>query len=634
VFVGVDGESTPNKASSATQVPSGAADDPLAVLLSSESVTTCANYRNFIYAISEAAYAAFPDHPVMVMIGTGPCYSIDDRKERLAKFPYWQGLGIDIGASINAASGDRSDGADYKAGSQYTNFMKYSIGPYTYANDIPMLFEYATTATSLGPIYGPNHDYDTWVYNYWATLLAAAQKADYVTNGPTWMPYRTSFWWEIGDYWLGGDNRLWIVFRDMEYPAIDYNSTGYSGVRGDFAKNGLVLTPDAYPQACTEKMTNGGNLRSMVIARSTNAAPSIVQTPYPCIGTALPTPKATLQATPSPDPTSDYNMLQRLANRQGRQVPANLTLGIAATTTWSLYNTTADARVKLTYLDVGTDVFTVTLGTGSQVYTKTNSGLWQTTDKLFEDVSISNASTCPDPDGSGSFNCFVSIVNDGDVEYLHEIKVDVTAAGDPATATPTNTATPTSTLSPTPTGTLTVSPTPSSTPTSTSTQTPSPTATPTASQTPSVTPTRTPSPPPHGDAVAGLLINEVCPNPDTDANLDGSGPNQRDRALELHNNTASRIDLSGYQLTWSTPLTYTVPSQAYIQARGYKVIYGDQLGLTMPTSSTVTLLTPGGVISDTIAYTTQAAGGCKVRLPNATNTWIDNNPETLGRRNE
>lgn len=186
------------------------------------------------------------------------------------------------------------------------------------------------------------------------------------------------------------------------------------------------------------------------------------------------------------------------------------------------------------------------------------------------------------------------------------------------------------------------------TPTATATATPppTPTATTTAVSTPTLTPTPTGTRAATATPLPGLKLNEVCTDPATDLNLDGS-VNRDDRALELYNPGAASIDLTGYTLVFGATAdlayTYRIPKYAVIWAGNYKAIYSNQLRnaygqpFALPggsSGSTVRLYAPGAVTPlDTLTYTWTGRGLCWARVPNGGPTWAPNRAPTIGRVN-
>lgn len=160
----------------------------------------------------------------------------------------------------------------------------------------------------------------------------------------------------------------------------------------------------------------------------------------------------------------------------------------------------------------------------------------------------------------------------------------------------------------------------------------SPTATPTPTRTPTVTPTPTATP------VVSLVLNEICPLTDRDTNGDGAA-DVRDRFVELYSATGSNIPLVGWTLAITntaispgSPLTYTFPAATQFSG-GYKVIYGGNLGFTLPLSGTAALRNAGGTLYDAVTYPAQAVTNtCYARVPSG-GSWTTGYTMTVGTGN-
>lgn len=183
--------------------------------------------------------------------------------------------------------------------------------------------------------------------------------------------------------------------------------------------------------------------------------------------------------------------------------------------------------------------------------------------------------------------------------------------------------TPTPTTAPSATPTLPS--TPSATPTGTVTQTPTRTATPTGT----LTATATPEP--------GLKLNEVCPDPALDHNLDG-WTNSFDRYVELYNPDDAILDLGQYRLTFGDE-TFILPRASQIWGNGYKAIFGEDLlnvygvRFVLPTAGTVSLYDPDGTLLDTLTYNWAGRGACWARVPDGGPTWMPGRAPSAGRIN-
>jgi hypothetical protein len=163
------------------------------------------------------------------------------------------------------------------------------------------------------------------------------------------------------------------------------------------------------------------------------------------------------------------------------------------------------------------------------------------------------------------------------------------------------------------------------------TPTPTPTVTPTATFPPG-TPTRTPTPTP--TSAPGIWLIGICPQPLTDVNLDGV-TDSRDRTITLYNQDAG-FEPVGWQVIIApqaaapdvrTICNQVVPQYAYrfprwtrLFAQTRKLIYGSDLRdmygdvLEIPThDGVVAICQPGGAVSDFYWYTDAGPGKCYLR---------------------
>jgi YVTN family beta-propeller protein len=432
------------------------------MLVEHEKTVSCSAYMGFVREVSEAAYVAFPDKVVVSMADAGPCKGVGSKQLRRWLYDnFWTTM--PIGISMNNINSDRQD-ADERPGNTLAKWAKYATGRTLRDMSYPMLFEFDWHAPSLKGM-------------YWTTLSGAANGGSYVMHHSPWNGSYSALQWEVVDYWLASDRRAWLVFRDREFPTYDFAAGfGTSGVIGDWGKHLSVVNPEVAPQACEPELQSAARAANTVAAR----AGGINITPA-CPGPPLPTPAITPAATPSTGP----DLLNRLFNHQARRLPAGETLTLALSEAWQFYGRTAPITVTVSYLDIGTDAFTVSLPDEGgfrreHVIHKTGTGIWQR-------HTWTQVARIADPADAG---VFATIANDalGD-EYLHEVYFDVDVDWAP---------------SPNPSATLTRTPSPTAS--LTHTPSPGPTATPTAtpSQTASPLPTATPSPAPHLACAATL----------------------------------------------------------------------------------------------------------------------------------
>ncbi len=447
VNLGLDGESAPTKSI-------GGEGEIVTLAAHEAQVVSCSTYRTFVKDIAEAVYAAFPNHNVVAMVGPRPCsnYSSEGNRENL--FETWATAvpQKQIGAAINSLVGDRAD-ADGKVGNWSGPWEQESTWRTLDGWGLPAAAEFGERYPAASYLSG-NDAGDPWRHLYWNVLMGAGAGADWVDYNFTWAPFVTTDMWRVADYWLADDTRSAIVFRDLEYPTWNWSADdGLSGLKGDLTHGLTLLTPTAFPQACA------GWLADKAATRIAGTTPT-PEAPQPCVSTRLPTPKATLQTTPVADATGDFNMRQRLFNRQARRVPNGGLMVLEADPASDNYGTAATVTIVTDYLDVGGDMFAVkvatTTGFAIHAVYKGNTSLWQR-DIWTTAALILNA--LPDAQGLG----FIQIINDSSgEEYLHAVYFDATnatpavtvtptATGTPATATPTRTPTPTLTPATTPT---------------------------------------------------------------------------------------------------------------------------------------------------------------------------------------
>lgn len=433
------------------------------------TMATCAQYKDFVTDLAEAAYAAFPHTPILVMAAPQACSNQNEYNYRNELFSGWKAAGTLIGNSMNGLEPDSSDFAGY-GGTYPYGWMKLDTGSVNLdPNNMPVGAEFREVPTP-----GSIDNEDERRYLAWSVFAAAGAKADFVYIQSSWKSFITSYVWEVVDYWLRRDARAWIMFRDKENPAFSWGDNyGYSGYPDDFKHGMQVLTPNAYPQACSTW------LRSTVVPRVATAVaayPGGVQTPYPCAGTALPAPSSTAAT------------LDRVLDRQARRIPAANVMELALETEYSYYSTQQSISVTLTYLDSGTSAIAVSVplaagGVDTHSISRGNTKLWKRATWAVADAWVGNVQKLTRGDA------FASIYSAADL-YVHELYVDVIPPA-AATATPTYTHTPTATRTSTPTNTATATAT--STPTPTATSTPTSTATPTNTATATNTSTLTPT---------------------------------------------------------------------------------------------------------------------------------------------
>ncbi|MEM7346617.1 MAG: lamin tail domain-containing protein, partial [Chloroflexota bacterium] len=122
-----------------------------------------------------------------------------------------------------------------------------------------------------------------------------------------------------------------------------------------------------------------------------------------------------------------------------------------------------------------------------------------------------------------------------------------------------------------------------------------------------------------------IVLNEILPAPyQVDWNSDGTA-NADDEWLELFNPTDQTVGLGGWRLSDTSNVSYNIPLDVTIPARGYALFHKSQLGFSMNNSGdTITLTHPNGTVVDTFSYTSSPGSDepwC--RLPDGNDTWSD-----------
>jgi hypothetical protein len=422
------------------------------LLVAHESqVASAAAYKAFVRELCEAAYTAFPNKPVVCLLGTSPTSSTSSRVFRQELWSIWQPLGKHIGLGISSLWPDSGQADDIPA-APIKPWREFLSGVTVASYGDPVAFEFWHNASISG---------DPWGLYYWTTVAGAGNAADFILPDSSWANYRTTYAWDIADYWLGGyDKRAWLIAREAEYPMRSFAAEyGESGRRGTYGNYLAVPTPENYKQYCTQALidaarvsaASGGTLLWQPCGIVT---PSAGATATPHI---LPSPVATLQATPSADASGETNMMQRLFNRQALRAEAGTTFPVTLDTGWMYADSMQDVVLTISYLDIGSSTFGVSINTygtltDTHTITRTNTGLWQRATWTVLDATLNNDLPY---DGKLAFLLVQPVT---DPLYLHELYFDV--LGDLPTATPTPAGW---TPSPTPSRTLTPTPTPTAT---------------------------------------------------------------------------------------------------------------------------------------------------------------------------
>jgi YVTN family beta-propeller protein len=477
VVAGFQGETQPNKKD---KNDSGSEQ---ALLASHENLISCDTYRSYAREIAEHAYKVFTKKPIYLMAGPAPCstYSGQRWRHELLYDPVtgWEVARPKkmIGFSLNRDDADSAD-ADESAENIYADYRFWSIGPKMHALDRPIVWE------SGGLPDDSNTHGDPWAYQVWRFYGVAGAKGDSVLNASPWQIFMSQLAWDVLDNWMGRQpQRLWLVFRNAEWPTYNYTAdrgaSGYLGVWGNWLD---LLDTDSYEQACNH------TLYSNAYGNAAALRPTPVNTVYrvPC-DSLLPVPAI----TPRPTAQDGADMINRTFNHQALVLDStgpNREMDIALVGGHPAAGQVKDLAITVSYLDQGADRFFLTFPLASgkaQQYTitKTGTNLWQRATFSVPNVVLANRLA------SGRGAAFIVISNDDDSqkEYLHEVYADISEPI--ATPTPTKTVTPRPTSTATAARTATPTETPPVTPAAaqTATLTETPSVTPAAAQTPSVT---------------------------------------------------------------------------------------------------------------------------------------------------
>ncbi len=437
VYVGFQGESQPNRACE-TYWPNdppnsnvGCPDNITAVFTAHEALpgASCAHYIAFIDALGEAAYTAFPAHPVVVMMGVAPCANKSGWRLRRDLYTAWHDEGKQIGLSVNALAPDWS-GADSSAGNVSDGWYIYDSGPTLQAWNMPVLFEYGFNPGHGGSCIG---NAECRQYMYWAAMEAVTYGGRWALHHSTWNGYYNAWLWELNDWLFNSERRVSIWFSGPECAIWNWSVDAGTGCTGqDRAKYLQWLNTANMAHACNAKVKARAD-QSVVDAWAAGAIWVIA----PC-DELLPTPAA-------PQTAQDEVM-----DRQAMRLPAYSSHTAAVLPDWQYYGTEQEVRVTVTYFDLGTDSFDIRIPSGSssvhiETINKFNFQHWFRHTYTQTAYIINSLNT---PDGWG----FISVLPNVGDDILHEVFVEVIEPGGGPIITPTPTPTPTPIATPTPIG--------------------------------------------------------------------------------------------------------------------------------------------------------------------------------------
>ena len=282
------------------------------------SVATCNEYKDFVADLVNAAAAAFPNKAVTFNGGPDPCSSTKSMVYRYQSYesvatpnPGWGILSTPVALSLHAIAPDRADAERWNPSAPRAEGYGFLIAGQTVDEQFgyPVAFEYQSNPSdsAVGA--------DKWQFNYWTALAAAGLGGDYLLPFYTWDGFYSLDYWDVALEKLSdGQPHAWVIMRDAEHPDVSWNSGTYgnSGYRGNFEEHLTLLTPTAFPQACNASLKATA---TAAVKANADAGNTIIYDPCPLV---LPTPAITREPTPSAGLTPDFNMTNRLLDRQAR----------------------------------------------------------------------------------------------------------------------------------------------------------------------------------------------------------------------------------------------------------------------------------------------------------------------------
>ena len=151
IAAGFAGESQPvtNCAGYWPGSPDCGTDNWSSVVTAHQQKVSCDAFIGFIRELNETAYKAFPDKPVVAIVGASPCVTssgqlFSGQLLRRELFEGWYERGIFIGASINSLKTDRAD-ADQHDNNVYADWMQMSTMSHLSALGFPTYYEWGET---------------------------------------------------------------------------------------------------------------------------------------------------------------------------------------------------------------------------------------------------------------------------------------------------------------------------------------------------------------------------------------------------------------------------------------------------------------------------------------------------------
>jgi hypothetical protein len=161
--------------------PDCGTDTDVQVAQAHEKIVSCDEFTAFIRELNETAYQAFPDKPVVAIVGVSPCTTESGQRLRRDLYQYiWRPAGKNIGASINSLFEDRADAAEAD-GNAYAGWGQMSTMQTLSAWGMPTYYEWGSN-----PLLGGRDLYQSL---YWTFAAGAGTGGDFIAWPPGWRDY-------------------------------------------------------------------------------------------------------------------------------------------------------------------------------------------------------------------------------------------------------------------------------------------------------------------------------------------------------------------------------------------------------------------------------------------------------------